>query len=106
MNTTDTSKKASPQDWHPADVKAALEKKGWSLRRFARAHDYSPSAANKALRLPFPGMEALIAAELGLPATAIWPSRYDENGEPKRGRPVANSTCPGRGRNVSRGAPQ
>lgn len=31
-------KKPIPQDWHPADIKAALEKAGWSLQQLSLAH--------------------------------------------------------------------
>lgn len=105
MPPTDTQKKPASGDWHPADIKAALEKKGFSLRGFARAHHYRKSAVSKAMRHPYPVIEALIARELGVDVTTIWPSRYDANGVPFRGRPAVNSTYPGRVRNVSDARP-
>ena len=35
---TNTPKKASRKDWHPADIKAALDKAGWTLRALAAHH--------------------------------------------------------------------
>jgi Ner family transcriptional regulator len=70
-----------PSDWHPADVLAALKKRGLSLAGLSMAHGYHPTAAGKALRRPWPALEAIIAAELGLPPQRLWPSRYDANGE-------------------------
>lgn len=105
MSTTDTQKKPASGDWQPADIKAALEKKGFSLRGFARAHQYRKSAVSKALRHPYPEMEALIAREIGVAVTAIWPSRYDASGAPLQGRPAVNSTYAGKGRNVSDARP-
>lgn len=82
MNTNTPPK--NPQDWHPADIKAALEKRGWSLRRLAAHHGYSPSMVIHALHKPYPNAERLIAAALDLTPEAIWPSRYDER-RPLRG---------------------
>jgi Ner family transcriptional regulator len=71
-----------PLDWHPADVLATLKKRGLTLAGLSVAHGYHPTAAGKALRRPWPAMEAIIAAELGLPAQQLWPSRYDAAGDP------------------------
>jgi Ner family transcriptional regulator len=73
------SKKASPQDWHRADIKAALEKAGWSLRRLAMAHGYSHAMTKHALYKPYYNGERLIAEAIGVDPWVIWPSRYDEN---------------------------
>lgn len=73
-------------DWHPADVKAALEKAGWSCRRLSRHHGYHPVTIQKALRGPYPEAERLIAEALRLRPREIWPSRYDAQGNPKYGR--------------------
>jgi Ner family transcriptional regulator len=64
-------------DWHPADVLAALKKRGKTLSGVSRAHGYHATAAGKALKRPWPALEALIAAELDLDPADIWPSRYD-----------------------------
>lgn len=106
MCPTDTQKKPASGDWHRADIKAALEKKGFSVRGFARHHRYSPTAVSKALVSPYPRMEALIAREIGVDVTTIWPSRYDQNGHPKRGRPALDSTGARERRNVSRAGAQ
>ncbi|KIX14965.1 helix-turn-helix domain-containing protein [Dethiosulfatarculus sandiegensis] len=85
MNTYTHPKKANPpQDWHKADIKAALEKAGWSLRRLAEARGYSHSMVRAALYKPYPNAERIIADALGLRPQDIWPSRYDER-RPKRG---------------------
>jgi len=73
-------------DWHPADVLAALKKRGKTLAGLSVAHGYHPTAAGKALKRPWPAMEMIIARELGLAPEAIWPSRFDELGNP-RGHP-------------------
>jgi lambda repressor-like predicted transcriptional regulator len=40
------------------------------------ANGYHPTAAGKALKQPWPAVEALIAAALGVTPGVIWPSRY------------------------------
>jgi Ner family transcriptional regulator len=80
-------KKPAHQDWHKADVVAAVHKAGHSLSRLAHAHGYSdPCALAQALHRPYPKAERLIAAALQLAPQAIWPSRYHADGSPKSGR--------------------
>jgi Ner family transcriptional regulator len=69
-------------DWHPADVLAALKKRGTTLAGLSVAHGYHPTAAGKALKRPWPAMEAIIAGQLGVPPAVIWPSRYHPDGSP------------------------
>ncbi len=64
-------------DWHPADVLAALKKRGRTLAGLSVQHGYHPTAAGKALKRPWPAMEAIIAEALNLHPAVIWPSRYD-----------------------------
>lgn len=83
MDTRIQSKKArSSADWHPADIKAALEKSGWSMRGLARHLGVVPSAVTAVLRRPYPRMERAIAAEIGVEPCRIWPSRYRPDGQP------------------------
>ncbi len=86
MVKLDPSKKPAPKDWHRADIKAALEKAGFSLARLSRAHGYSPHSASGALWHPWPRVERLIATAIGVAPQVIWPSRYREDGTPKSGR--------------------
>jgi Ner family transcriptional regulator len=81
-----TPKKQPPQDWHRADIKAALEKAGWSLRRLGAAHGFSTQALNQALHRQWPNAERIIAEAIGHRPHQIWPSRYDAPGRPKRKR--------------------
>lgn len=69
-------------DWHPADVLAALKKRGKTLSGLSVEHGYHPTAAGKALKRSWPAMEALIAREIGVAPQTIWPSRYDRSGVP------------------------
>lgn len=86
MRNVNSPKKPVSQDWHPADVVAAIWKRGSSLRRLDRVNHYSDGALRNALARPWPKAEAIIAAFIGVQAREIWPSRYDSEGHPLSGR--------------------
>lgn len=78
---TDTGGNTEPaSDWHPADILAALKKRGHSLAGLSVANGYHPTAAGKALKRPWPALEALVANALDRSPASIWPSRYDRDG--------------------------
>jgi len=92
------SETSSAEDWHPADIKAALAKKGYSFARIAREKRYASNAPNMVLRKPWPIMEKIVAKILGVRPSLIWPTRYD-----RRGRPIRKRTAKGqRKRQISR----
>jgi Ner family transcriptional regulator len=71
------AKKPTPQDWHKADIKAAIHKRGLTFKGLALAHGYrSVDAVSQALHRPYPKVERIIAAALELDPARIWPSRY------------------------------
>lgn len=80
MKTTRPPKKASLKDWHPADIVAALHKRGLTLRKVADQCGVSPPAVIKALRERNLPSERRIAEAIGIPAQQIWPSRYNPDG--------------------------
>lgn len=65
---------------HREDIKAAVRKSGTTLKELALAGGLSESACRKALDVPSPRAEALIAAVLKKPVHEIWPDRYDARG--------------------------
>lgn len=78
MNDTDTMGQGASllTDWHPADILAALKKRGHSLSGLSKQNGYHPTAAGKALKKPWPAVEILIAEAIGAHPRDIWPSRY------------------------------
>ncbi|WP_224652809.1 helix-turn-helix domain-containing protein [Pectobacterium versatile] len=64
------------QDWHPADIIAALRKKNTTLAAVSRAAGLSSSTLANALSRPWPKGEWLIADAMGVHPSEIWPSRY------------------------------
>ncbi len=82
-----THKNQSSNDWHAADIKAALEKKGYSFARIARENGYKGSrSTSNVLRIQWPQVEAIVGEILNCHPMEIWPSRYDSKGTPLRSR--------------------
>jgi len=84
MRTHPAPQKPTPQDWHPADIVAALWKRRTSLIRLSRLNDYAGGSLRVALRRPWPKAEKIIADYIGVPAQQIWPSRYHADGTSKK----------------------
>jgi Ner family transcriptional regulator len=73
------------QDWHNADIIAAVKKaSGLSLRRLSIQNKLNPGACQQALHRPYETPEKVIATAIGVPAHLIWPTRYNNNGTRKR----------------------
>lgn len=82
----DTEKCMDRTDMHPADVKAALEKKGVSLRQLAKSHGYSHF--QRVLTTHWWAAEQIVASALGRKAEDIWPSRYESSRDNAKRRTV------------------
>lgn len=112
MPTDNLQKKPALKDWHPSDVKAALDKADWSLRQLGFAHGYTgDSSLSEVLRRPWPKAERIVAEAIGTTPQAIWPSRYDAKGVPNRpmGRAPkrpAHTNLPKATTRAARGNPQ
>ncbi|ECD9611750.1 hypothetical protein FNZ18_20620 [Salmonella enterica subsp. salamae] len=64
------------QDWQPADIIAALKKRGTSLAAVSRKAGLASGTLANALRRHWPKGERLIAEALNVSPAQIWPSRY------------------------------
>ncbi|EBY6523817.1 transcriptional regulator [Salmonella enterica subsp. enterica serovar Livingstone] len=64
------------QDWHSADIIAALKKRGMSLAAVSRNAGLASSTLANALTRHWPKGERLIAEALDVAPEDIWPSRY------------------------------
>ncbi|KAA1195764.1 helix-turn-helix domain-containing protein [Photorhabdus heterorhabditis] len=68
-------------DWHPADIIAALRKRGTALTALLRESGFSSSTLSNTLARQWPKGEKIIVDRLGIAPSVIWPSRYfDKNG--------------------------
>ncbi|WP_049854401.1 helix-turn-helix domain-containing protein [Dickeya fangzhongdai] len=63
-------------DWHPADIIAALRKRGTTLAALSRQHGLASSTLANALSRHWPKGERLIAQAVEKTPQEIWPSRY------------------------------
>jgi Ner family transcriptional regulator len=91
-----------PRDWHREKIKAEIRMRGTTLRALSLPHSPCRNAVAVALARPWPKIEAVVAAFLGVPAQTIWPSRYDAFGQPTHGhyagkrKPSANTASKNR----------
>lgn len=77
------------KDWHPADIIAALHKRGTNLAKLSRESGLASPTLSNALNRPWPKGEWLIANALGLHPSTIWPSRYlNTEGKRKPRKPL------------------
>lgn len=76
-----STKKASQKDWHPADIVAALRKRGYTLRDIAREEGLQDSSTlSKAMVQSYPAGERRLAKYAGVPVQDMFPTRYYEDG--------------------------
>lgn len=68
------------KDWHPADIIAALHKRGTSMAKLSREAGLAASTLSNVLNRPWPRGEWLLAAALDVHPSTIWPSRYLNTG--------------------------
>lgn len=66
------------QDWHRADIKSALEKRGITLRDLSRQAGLSPDSLRNVFTRSWPRAERIIADALGITPQEIWLSRYSD----------------------------
>ncbi|EAP1797301.1 MULTISPECIES: helix-turn-helix domain-containing protein [Enterobacteriaceae] len=75
--------KGTLQDWHRADIVAALRKRGISLAQLSRNQGLAPRTLNNAFERHYPKAESIIAKALDMVPEQLWPSRYTGK-SPKR----------------------
>lgn len=74
--------------WHAEDIKAAVRKRGTSLKALATDNGLCESACRASLRRPQPTSDKVIAEFLGEPLHRLWPNRYTPTGERRTVRHV------------------
>lgn len=68
--------KGTLQDWHRADIVAALRKRGISLAQLSRDQGLASRTLNNAFERHYPKAESIIAQALDMIPEQLWPSRY------------------------------
>ncbi|MDF7667586.1 helix-turn-helix transcriptional regulator [Orbaceae bacterium ESL0727] len=64
------------KDWHRADIRAEIEKRGKSLRQLSREAGLSENTLRNTLDRKWPKGERIIAEAIGVKPEVIWPTRY------------------------------
>ncbi|PCJ01954.1 MAG: DNA-binding protein [Alphaproteobacteria bacterium] len=62
---------------HPEDIKAAIRKRGTTMKELSLGWGFSESAISKSLTDPMPYVEPKTAKFIGKKLYQIWPDRYD-----------------------------
>lgn len=68
------------RNMHRADIKATLEKLGFTLQSVALAHGVTPGAVSKSLVMPVPAANLAIAETLETTVHALWPEWFAPDG--------------------------
>lgn len=63
-------------DWHRADIRAALEKRGTNLRKLSREAGLAENTLKNVLDRRWPKGQLIVAKAIGVEPSTIWPSRY------------------------------
>ncbi|WP_300335570.1 helix-turn-helix domain-containing protein [Accumulibacter sp.] len=72
------AKKPAPKkDWTREYIKYRLRSEYGSMVAFAIQKGLNPDVIKRALHVPYPKVERVIASALGATPVEIWPSRYD-----------------------------
>lgn len=74
-------KNASLEDWHPADILAALHKRGITLRYIAKQEGLTDSTTlSRAMLNSHPINEIRLAKYAGVPVWQMFPTRWHPDG--------------------------
>jgi len=83
--TNVTPKKTSQKDWHPSDIKAAINKNGYTLNDIAKEEGLKGSSSLSAAMhsKSYPLNEIRLAKYAGVPVQVMFPQRYNSDGTKK-----------------------
>jgi len=65
-----------PKDWSRAQIKCALDNKGYTVKSLSAALGFKHNSVSVALTKPWAKVERIIADIIGVEPSIIWPSRY------------------------------
>ncbi|MFV0626129.1 MAG: transcriptional regulator [Alphaproteobacteria bacterium] len=82
------------KDLHPEYIKYLVRSQGMTLAALAKKYGFSSSTIKTALKKPMFFGEQIIATFLNIHPMNLWPSRYDEKGNPLHPHASANNLKP------------
>ncbi len=69
---------SSTENWHRADILAAIKKRGGTLAQLSRDRGLHERTLYNVLERHWPKGERIIADFIGVPVSTIWPERYEK----------------------------
>lgn len=69
---------SSTENWHRADILAAIKKRGRTLAQLSRDNGLHERTLYNALERHWPKGEKIISDFIGVPVCSIWPERYKQ----------------------------
>lgn len=69
---------ASTENWHRADILAAIKKRGGTLAQLSRDNGLHERTLYNVLERHWPKGEKIVSDFIGVPVSAIWPERYKQ----------------------------
>lgn len=72
-------KTTAPKDWTKEFIKYRISEMFGSMTDMAHCYGLHPSVIRRALRVPYPKVDRVIAKALGEHPADIWPSRYNRH---------------------------
>jgi len=66
------------QNWHQADIKAAIEKAGLNMSQLSRNSGLAEGTLRNVFKLRYPKAQRIIGDAIGVDPKVIWPSRYED----------------------------
>lgn len=79
---------APRQGWHKEDIKAAIRKRGITLKQLSLDAGLSECAVRLTFLKPVFRAEQAVANFIDVPAEELWPDRYEPDGTPRHQRSV------------------
>lgn len=69
---------SSTENWHRADILAAIKKRGGTLAQLSRDSGLHERTLYNVLERHWPKGEKIISDFIGVPVSTIWPERYKQ----------------------------
>ncbi|UCQ36766.1 helix-turn-helix domain-containing protein [Edwardsiella piscicida] len=69
---------ASTENWHRADILAAIKKRGGTLAQLSRDNGLHERTLYNVLERHWPKGEKIVSDFIGVPVSTIWPERYKQ----------------------------
>lgn len=87
---------------HPADIKAAIYKKGFTLKELSISRGFKPQDVSNCFETGRPSVEVAISEFLDISLYVLWPDRYRPDGLRKNPRDSRKSSAHSSGKSTAK----